>query len=59
MWIVCGNEATNAIRNEHTNGEKVEFNDNGKAQVSKDIGEALTSNLDLIKKVKISEGDEE
>lgn len=44
MWIECTNPATDWIQNEHTDG-RVTFSDNGTAQVSEDVGEALVASV--------------
>lgn len=47
MWIETtntdsdGNPATRQIRNGHTLGETVDFSENGKAQVTKAVGESM------------------
>lgn len=48
MWIQNTNPATSAIYGEATGGERVAFSENGKAQVSKAVGEALIDSCDTI-----------
>lgn len=47
MWIEVTNSATRALKIPEID-EKVEFSDNGKAQVSKQVGRALVREVDAV-----------
>lgn len=49
MWIEIETK-TKRLKNQHTNGEVIEFNDNFTSQVPDEIGEQLIDNHDTITK---------
>jgi len=51
MWIKINN-ATRSMTDPEISEEELEFNDNGKAQVSKEIGEKFIAEYDAIEKTK-------
>lgn len=48
MWIKSTNDATRRLFDADLMDEPVEFSENGTAQVSEDVGEALVSHYDDI-----------
>lgn len=44
MWIRCLNPATAGLYNEDLMDEKIEFSDNGTANVPRDVGKVLIEN---------------
>lgn len=50
MWIRCLNPATSALYDAEFMDEKVEFSENGTANVPKDVGIALAENYPNIVK---------
>lgn len=50
MWVRNTNLATTKLYNEEILDEPVEFNENGTANVSKDVGVALVENYENIEK---------
>jgi hypothetical protein len=48
MWIQTSNKHLVSLRSEHTNGELVEFNESGTAQVTEAVGESMIDHYDSI-----------
>lgn len=48
MWIRITNSATTRLYNEDLMDEPVSFNENGTAQVSREVGEAMVAHYDVI-----------
>lgn len=57
MWVRCLNPATSALYNEEYMDEKVEFRENGAANVPREVGIALVENYSSI--IKYDAGDED
>jgi len=50
MWIKINN-ATRGMTDPEISKERLEFNDNGKAQVTKEVGEQFVEKYDSIEKI--------
>ncbi len=48
MWIQTSNSYLQVLKSDATLGERVEFNESGTAQVSREVGESMIDHYDSI-----------